>query len=180
VLPHAEFAMARILEPALDRITADADATQLLVITADTDSAVAMAAISRSLRDRSVAPLGDHCGTRLWGAWRPRRRQSATRRRPGELSREARRRPYGDHRLGRRASEVLREGEASRLFSGNPPTQAASSCDHLTPDGRLTERHLRRASRQGDGAAETGPRRRRGRYVSTTPPVATPRSTPAR
>ena len=57
VLPHAEFAMARILEPALDRITADADATQLLVITADTDTAIAMAAISRSLRDRSVAPL---------------------------------------------------------------------------------------------------------------------------
>ena len=57
VLPHAEFAMARILEPALDRITADADATQLLVITPDGDTAVAMAAISRSLRDRSVPPL---------------------------------------------------------------------------------------------------------------------------
>jgi superfamily II DNA/RNA helicase len=49
--------MARVLEPALDRITADADATQLLVITADTDTAVAMADASRSLSDRTASPI---------------------------------------------------------------------------------------------------------------------------
>ena len=37
VLPHSESVIPRFLGPALDRVSADADATQLLVISADAD-----------------------------------------------------------------------------------------------------------------------------------------------
>ena len=178
VLPHAEFAMARVLEPALDRITADADATQLLVITADTDTAVAMAAISRSLRDHSVAPLvaisAAGRGARLLGS----RVVPAVAGTPGTLV--ALLRSSAVKLEGVRtviiawADELLeaREGEALEVVLAEIPKDARRIvvADHLTPDVEaLIERHLRRASRVGLGAEESAPASLPIRYVSTTP-----------
>ncbi len=178
VLPHAEFAMARILEPALDRITADADATQLLVITADTDSAVAMAAISRSLRDRSVAPLvaitAAGRGARLLGS-RVVPALAGTASTLVALLRSSAVKLDGVRTvIIAWADELLeaREGEALEVVLAEIPKDASRIvvADHLTPDVEaLIERHLRRASRQGIGAAETGPASLPIRYVSTTP-----------
>ena len=178
VLPHAEFAMARVLEPALDRITADAGATQLLVITADTDTAVAMAAISRSLRDRSVAPLvaitAAGRGARLLGS----RVVPALAGTPGTLV--ALLRSSAVKLEGVRAviiawaDELLeaREGEALEVVLAEIPKDASRIvvADHLTHDVEaLIERHLRRASRQGVDAEDNEPASLPIRYVTTTP-----------
>lgn len=178
VLPHAEFAMARILEPALDRITADADATQLLVITPDSDTAVAMAAISRSLRDRSVPPLvaisAAGRGARLLGS----RVVPAVAGTPSTLV--AMLRSSAVKLEGVRtvivawADELLeaREGEALEIVLAEIPKDASRIvvADHLTPDVEaLVERHLRRASRLGLAAEESGSASLAIRYVSTTP-----------
>jgi len=178
VLPHAEFAMVRVLEPALDRITADAGATQLLVITADTETAVAMAAISRSLRDRSVAPLvaitAAGRGARLLGS----RVVPALAGTPGTLV--ALLRSSAVKLEGVRAviiawaDELLeaREGEALEVVLAEIPKDASRIvvADHLTNDVEaLIERHLRRASRQGVDAEDNEPASLPIRYVSTTP-----------
>jgi len=170
--------MARVLEPALDRITADADATQLLVITADTDTAVAMAAISRSLRDRSVGPLvaisAAGRGARLLGS----RVVPAIAGSPGTLV--ALLRSSAVKLEGVRtviiawADELFeaREGEALEIVLAEIPKDARRIvvADHLTPDVEaLIERHLRRASRLGLSAEESGTASLPIRYVSTTP-----------
>ena len=178
VLPHAEFAMARVLEPALDRITADADGTQLLVITADTETAVAMASISRSLRDSSVAPLvaitAASRGARLLGS----RVVPALAGTPTTLV--ALLRSSAVKLEGVRmviiawADELLeaREGEALEVVLAELPKEASRIVvtDHLTPDVEtLVERHLRRARRLGVDAEESGPASLPIRYVTTTP-----------
>ena len=178
VLPHAEFAMARVLEPALDRITADADGTQLLVITADTETAVAMASISRSLRDSSVAPLvaitAASRGARLLGS----RVVPALAGTPTTLV--ALLRSSAVKVEGVRmviiawADELLeaREGEALEVVLAELPKEASRIVvtDHLTPDVEtLVERHLRRARRLGVDAEESGPASLPIRYVTTTP-----------
>jgi len=178
VLPHAEFAMARVLEPALDRVTPDADATQLLVLTADTDTAVAMAAISRSLSDRSVAPLvaitAAGRGARLLGS----RVVPAVAGTPSTLV--ALLRSSAVKLEGVRtviiawADELLeaREGEALEVVLAEIPKDASRIvvADHLTPDvDALIEHHLRRASRLGLGPEESGTASLAIRYVSTTP-----------
>ena len=178
VLPHAEFAMARVLEPALDRITADADATQLLVITADTDTAVAMAALSRSLHHRSVAPLvavtAAGRGARLLGS----RVVPALAGTPGTLVALLRSSAVKLESVRMViiawADELLeaREGEALEVVLAEIPKDASRIvvADHLTPDVEaLIERHFRRASRLSLGAEESGPASLPIRYVSTTP-----------
>ena len=57
VLPHSESVIPRFLEPALGRVSADAGATQLLVITADADTALAIADAARSLVEGAAAPI---------------------------------------------------------------------------------------------------------------------------
>jgi ATP-dependent RNA helicase DeaD len=47
VLPHESSLYARVLEPALERLTADAPSPQLLIITPDSDTAVAIASAVR-------------------------------------------------------------------------------------------------------------------------------------
>jgi ATP-dependent RNA helicase DeaD len=170
--------MARVLEPALDRITADADATQLLVITADTDTAVAMAAVSRSLRDRSVAPLvaisAAGRGARLLGS----RVVPAIAGTPGtivSLLRSSAVKLEGVRTVIVAWADELfeaREGEALEIVLAEIPKEARRIvvADHLTPDvDAFIERHLRRASRSGVAAAETGPASLPIRYVCTTP-----------
>ena len=178
VLPHAEFAMARILEPALDRIRAGADATQLLVLTPDTDTAVAMAAVSRSARDRSAPPLvaisAAGRGARLLGS----RVVPAVAGTPSTIV--ALLRSSAVKLDGVRtiivawADELLeaREGEALEIVLAEIPKDASRIvvADHLTPDVEaLVERHLRRASRLGLGAEESGSASLEIRYVCTTP-----------
>jgi len=178
VLPHAEFAMARVLEPALDRITADADATQLLVITADTETAVAMAGVSRSLRDRSMAPLvaisAAGRGARLLGS----RVVPAIAGTPGTLVSLLRSSAVKLESVRTVivawADELFeaREGEALEIVLAEIPKEARRIvvADRLTPDVEaLIERHLRRASRSGLNAEETGSASLPIRYVSTTP-----------
>ena len=57
VLPHSESVIPRFLQPAIDRISPDAGATQLLIITADADTALAIAEAARSLVEGSAAPI---------------------------------------------------------------------------------------------------------------------------
>jgi len=72
VLPHAPHVIERFLAPALDRVTPDAESTQLLVITPDGDTALAIAEAARLLSDRSAAPIvpitGAARGSRLLAA----------------------------------------------------------------------------------------------------------------
>jgi superfamily II DNA/RNA helicase len=56
VLPHAPNAIPRFLRPALERVAADANATQLLVITPDAETALAIADVARSISSRP-API---------------------------------------------------------------------------------------------------------------------------
>ena len=57
VLPHAPNVVARFLGPALDRVAADADATQLIVLTADADTALAISDVARAMRANETAPI---------------------------------------------------------------------------------------------------------------------------
>ena len=178
VLPHAEFAMARVLEPALDRITADAGATQLLVITPDTETAVAMADVSRSLGDRTTSPIvaitAASRGVRLLGS----RVVPAVAATPATLV--ALLRSSAVKLDGVRtviiawADELFdaREGEALEVVLAEIPKDASRIvvADRMSPEVEaLVERHLRRASRQGVAAEESSPASLAIRYVNTTP-----------
>jgi ATP-dependent RNA helicase DeaD len=178
VLPHAEFAMARLLEPALDRITADAEGTQLLVITPDSDTAIAMADVSRSLSARTAAPIiaitAAGRGARLLGS----RVVPALAATPSTLVALLRSSAVKLDRVRTViiawADELLdaREGEALEVVLAEIPKEASRivAADRLSPDVEaLVERHLRRASRQGVGAGENGPASLAIRYVCTTP-----------
>ena len=178
VLPHAEFAMARVLEPALDRITADADATQLLVITPDTETAVAMADVSRSLGDRSASPIvaitAAARGVRLLGS-RAVPAIAATPTTLVALLRSSAVKLDGVRTVIIAWADELfeaREGEALEVVLAEIPKEASRIvvADHLSPEVEaLVERHLRRASRQGIAADESSPASVAVRYVNTTP-----------
>ena len=60
VLPHAPHVINSFVAPALERITADADATQVLFITPDADTALAIADAARGLEDRLHQPRREH------------------------------------------------------------------------------------------------------------------------
>jgi ATP-dependent RNA helicase DeaD len=170
--------MARVLEPALDRITADADATQLLVITPDTETAVAMAEVSRSLSDRTASPIvaitAAARGVRLLGS----RVVPAIAATPATLV--ALLRSSAVKLDGVRtviiawADELFdaREGEALEVVLAELPKDASRIvvADRLSPEVEaLVERHLRRASRQGIAGDESSPASLAIRYVNTTP-----------
>jgi len=178
VLPHAEFAMARVLEPALDRITADADATQLLVITPDTDTAVAMADVSRSLSNRTASPIvaitAAARGVRLLGS----RVVPAIAATPATLVTLLR---SSAVKLDSVRTVIIawadelfeaREGEALEVVLAELPKDASRIVvvDRMSPEVEaLVERHLRRASRQGIAEEESSQASLAIRYVNTTP-----------
>ena len=178
VLPHAEFAMARLLEPALERIAADVEATQLLVITPDTDTAVAMADVGRSLGDRSAAPIvaitAAGRGARLLRS-RPVPAIAATPSTLVTLLRTSAVKLDGLRTvIIAWADELLeaREGEALEVVLAEIPKDASRIvvADRLSPDVEaLVERHLRRASRQSIGAEDGSSASLAIRYVTTTP-----------
>jgi ATP-dependent RNA helicase DeaD len=169
--------MARVLEPALDRLTPDADATQLLVITSDTDTAVAVADTARSLSDRSGAPIvaisAAGRGARLLTS----RVVPAIAATPATLV--ALLRNSALKLDGLRAVIIAwadelydaREGEALEVVLAEIPKEASRTVvtDRMTPDvDALVEHHLRRASRQGIGDSEPDRASLPIRYVSTT------------
>jgi ATP-dependent RNA helicase DeaD len=169
--------MARVLEPALDRVTADADATQLLVITPDTDTAVAMADVSRSLSDHTASPIvaitAAARGVRLLGS----RVVPAIAATPATLV--ALLRSSAVKLDGVRtviiawADELFdaQEGEALEVVLAELPKDASRTvvADRLSPEVEaLVERHLRRASRQGTAGEESSPASLAIRYVNTT------------
>jgi ATP-dependent RNA helicase DeaD len=170
--------MARVLEPALDRLTADADATQLLVITPDTETAVALADVSRSLGERTTAPVvavtAAPRGVRLLGS----RVVPAIAATPTTLVTLLR---SSAVKLDRVRTVIIawadelfeaREGEALEVVLAELPKEASRIvvADRVTPEvDALVERHLRRASRQGIGEEEPTAASLPIRYVSTTP-----------
>ena len=178
VLPHAEFAMVRLLEPALDRIATDVEATQLLVITPDTDTAVAMADVGRALGGRTAVPLvaitAAGRGARLLRS-RVVPAISATPSTLVTLLRSSAVKLDGVRTVIVAWADELfeaREGEALEVVLAEVPKDASRIvvADHLSPEVEaLVERHLRRASRQGIGVEDTSSASLAIRYVSTTP-----------
>jgi ATP-dependent RNA helicase DeaD len=169
--------MVRVLEPALDRITADADATQLLVITPDSETAVAIADAARSITDRSSAPIvaitAARRGTRLLSS----RAIPAIAATPGTLVtlvRSAAVKLDGVRTvIIAWADELIeaREGDALEIVLGEVPKDASRIVvtDRMTTEVEaLVERHLRRASRQGTPAENASLAALAVRYVTTT------------
>jgi ATP-dependent RNA helicase DeaD len=170
--------MVRVLEPALDRISADADATQLLVITPDGETAVAIADAARSITDGSSAPIvaitSARRGTRLLSS----RAVPAIAATPGTLvtlMRSAAVKLDGVRTvIIAWADELIeaREGESLEIVLGEIPKDASRIVvtDRMTPEiEALVERHLRRASRQGTAGENPSLAALAVRYVTTTP-----------
>jgi len=170
--------MVRLLEPALDRIATEVDATQLLVITPDTDTAVAMADVGRALGGRTAVPLvaitAAGRGTRLLRS-RVVPAISATPSTLVTLLRSSAVKLDGVRTVIVAWADELfeaREGEALEVVLAEVPKDASRIvvADRLSPEVEaLVERHLRRASRQGIGAEDSSSASLAIRYVSTTP-----------
>jgi ATP-dependent RNA helicase DeaD len=170
--------MVRLLEPALDRIATDVEATQLLVITPDSDTAVAMADVGRALGGRTAVPLvaitAAGRGTRLLRS-RVVPAISATPSTLVTLLRSSAVKLDGVRTVIVAWADELfeaREGEALEVVLAEVPKDASRIvvADRLSPEVEaLVERHLRRASRQGIGTEDSSSASLAIRYVSTTP-----------
>ena len=170
--------MARILEPALDRLTPDGETTQLLVITPDTETAVAVADTARTLSARSGAPIvaitAPGRGARLLTS----RVVPAIAATPVTLVTMLRNSAV---KLDGVRSVVIawadelfdaREGDALEVVLAEIPKDASRVvvADRVSPEVEaLVERHLRRATRQGVAGEEAERASLPIRYVSTTP-----------
>ncbi len=169
--------MARILEPALDRLTPDAESTQLVVLTPDTETAVAIADTARSLaRDGTsvVAITAPGRGARLMTS-RVRPAIAATPSTLVAMLRNAAVKLDGVRTVIIAWADELfeaREGEALEVLLAEIPKDASRIvvADHVSTDVEaLVERHLRRASRQGIGVEDDEERPPLPlRYVTTT------------
>ena len=176
VLPHAPHVINGFVAPALERITADADATQVLIITPDADTALAIADAARALNpdgDAPVVPItASGRGARVLAsrvtpaiAAAPSTLVSLLRTSAVKLdSVRAVVIAWADELVDARESETL------EVVLGEIPKDASRTviADRITPDVEaLVERHLRRASRHtaGDeGVAPSLPIR----YVTTS------------
>jgi ATP-dependent RNA helicase DeaD len=162
VLPHAPHVIARFLGPALERVAPDADSTQLLVITPDADTALAVAEVARAISDRSPAPVvpitSAARGARLVGS-RAMPALAATPSAVVSLLRSASLKLDAVRAVVVTwADEIVtaREDEALEVVFAELPKEASRVVvtDELTPEVEaFIERHLRRASRMG--AAES-------------------------
>ena len=157
VLPHAESVMARFLEPALGRMSAEAEGTQLLVVTPDADTALTIADVARSLGDGTTTPIvpitSAARGSRLLGS----RTLPGIAASPTTLMALLK---SSSVKLGAVQTVVIawadelfdaREEEALEIVLAEIPKEASRTVvtDRLTPAVEaLVERHLRRASRQ--------------------------------
>ena len=176
VLPHASHVIARFLGPALERVAPDAAATQLLVITPDAETALAVAEVARAISDRSPAPIvpitAAGRGARLLGS----RGIPAIAATPATLASLLR---SSSVKLeGLRAVVVAwvdevfaaREDDALEVVLNEIPKEASRVvvADQLTPEVEaFIERHLRRASRVGAAEAAAPDVELPIRYVTT-------------
>jgi len=176
VLPHASHVIARFLGPALERVAPDAAATQLLVITPDAETALAVAEVARAISDRSPAPIvpitAAGRGARLLGS----RGIPAIAATPATLASLLR---SSSVKLeGLRAVVVAwvdevfaaREDDALEVVLNEIPKEASRVvvADQLTPEVEaFIERHLRRASRVGATEAAAPDVELPIRYVTT-------------
>ena len=178
VFPHAPAGIARVIEPAIERLAADAESTQLLVITPDSDSTIAVADIARQLNDGLATPIvpitAPGRGARLLGS----RVVPAIAATPGTivaLMRASALKLDGVKTvIIAWADELLdaREGEALEVVLGEVPKEASRVVvtDRMSAEVEaLVERHLRRASRQGAGAEASTETSLAIRYVTTVP-----------
>ena len=162
VLPHAPNVIARFLSPALDRIAADASATQLLVITPDAETALAIAEAARALKNHPVVvPVtAAGRGSRLLAS----RVAPAVAAAPGALVSLMRSSTIKLDAVRTVivawANEIFdaHEEESLEVVLAEIPKEANRIlvADVMTPAVEaLAERHLRRASRQAvEGASE--------------------------
>jgi ATP-dependent RNA helicase DeaD len=156
-LPHAQNVVARFLGPALERVSADATATQLLILTPDADTALAIADAARALgpQETPVIPVTAAArGSRLLAsrvapaiAAAPSTVVSLMR--SSSVKLEAVRTV-----IVAWANEVFdaKEDEALEIVLAEIPKEASRVLvtDVLSPAVEaLAERHLRRALRQG-------------------------------
>ena len=176
VLPHASHVIARFLGPALERVAPDAAATQLLVITPDAETALAVAEVARAISDRSPAPVvpitAAGRGARLLGS----RGIPAIAATPATLASLLR---SSSVKLeGLRAVVVAwvdevfaaREDDPLEVVLNEIPKEASRIvvADQLTPEVEaFIERHLRRASRVGATEAAAPDVELPIRYVTT-------------
>ena len=177
VMPHTPAAMGRILNAALDRVTADGG-TQLLVLTPDTDTAVALAGVGGTATGgtsaRIVAITSAPRGTRILAS-RPVSAIAATPSAVVALLRASAVKLEGIRTIVIAwADEMVetRENEALEVVLAEIPKEASRIvvADRLTTDVEaLIERHLRRASRQLATDDDAEPTALPIRYVATTP-----------
>ena len=176
VLPHASHVIARFLGPALERVAPDAAGTQLLIITPDAETALAVAEVARAISDRSPAPVvpvtAAGRGARLLGS----RDIPAIAATPATLASLLR---HSSVKLeGLRAVVVAwvdevfaaREDDALEVVLNEIPKEASRIvvADQLTPEVEaFIERHLRRASRVGATEVATPDVELPIRYVTT-------------
>ena len=178
VMPHTPAAMRGILSAALDRVAPDAEATQLLVLTPDTETAVALAEVARTVSDEAEAPIvaitSAPRGSRILTS-RPVGAIAATPSAVVALMRASAIKLEGIRAIVIAwADEVFetRENEALEVVLAEVPKEASRVvvADRVTPDiEALVERHLRRASRQMTTDDDTEIPALPMRYVSTTP-----------
>ena len=166
VLPHAPHVINSFLAPALERITADAEATQVLIITPDADTALAIADAARALDPEGDAPVvpitAAGRGARILAS----RVTPAIAAAPSTLVSMLR---TSAVKLDSIRAVVIawadelvdaRESETLEIVLGEIPKEASRTviADRITPDVEtLVERHLRRASRHGAAAEGEAP-----------------------
>ncbi|HUQ83685.1 MAG TPA: DbpA RNA binding domain-containing protein [Gemmatimonadaceae bacterium] len=176
VLPHSAAVIARFLGPALERVAADADATQLLVITPDADTTLAIAEAARTLSGGSGAPVvpltSAPRGGRLLGS-RVVPAIAATPSTLVSLLKSSSVKLAGVRTVVIAWADELtdaRESETLEIVLSEIPKEASRVvvADRMTPAVEaLVERHLRRASRQGTPADEDATATVAIRYVIT-------------
>ena len=180
VLPHAESAMVRFLEPALDRLSDTAEGTQLLVITPDADTAVAVADVARSIgagTTKSIVPITSAPrGARLLAS-RTVPAIAATPTTLVSLLKTSSVKLSGVQTVVIAwANELFdaREEETLEIVLAEIPKEASRTVvvDRMTPAiDALVERHLRRASRPAAAADDEATATLSIRYVTTSAPT---------
>lgn len=177
VLPHAPFAMARVIAPALERIMPEIAATQLLIVTPDADTAIAVADVARSISDSTSPPIIAITSAGRGGRLLASRTVPAIAATPGtlvSLVRNSALKLDGIRTVVVAWAEELfeaREAESLEVVLSEIPKEASRVvvADRMSADVEaLIERHLRRASRHAVSVEDSGGAELPIRFVSTT------------
>ena len=176
VLPHAPHVINGFVAPALERVTADADATQVLIITPDADTALAIADAARTLAPDGGVPVVPITASGRGARMLASRVTPAIAAAPSTLVSLLR---TSAVKLDSIRAVVIawadelfdaREAETLEIVLGEIPKDASRTvvADRITPDVEaLVERHLRRASRHAASEESEAPALAI-RYVTTS------------